>query len=136
MRPIQRIVETALCVDDLNAAEAFYRDVLEFEGKGNEAGRHVFFRVGADSVLLLFSAENTRKGELLPPHGTSGAGHVAFGVGAEELDQWRRKLESKGVAIEHEQVWSEGVRSIYFRDPSGNLLELITPGLWGLPSGW
>src|SRR4029077_18016396 len=27
-------------------------------------------------------------------------------------------------------------RSIYFRDPAGNLVELVTPGIWGLPSGW
>ena len=26
--------------------------------------------------------------------------------------------------------------SLYVRDPAGNSVELITPGLWGLPSGW
>ncbi len=25
---------------------------------------------------------------------------------------------------------------LYFRDPAGNSVELITPGVWGLPSGW
>jgi hypothetical protein len=27
-------------------------------------------------------------------------------------------------------VWPEGSTSIYFRDPDGHLLELVTPGLW------
>jgi hypothetical protein len=26
--------------------------------------------------------------------------------------------------------------AVYFRDPAGNSVELITPGLWGLPGGW
>lgn len=29
-----------------------------------------------------------------------------------------------------------GGKSIYFRDPAGNSVELVTPGIWGLPSGW
>ena len=41
---IEAIVETAIYVDDLDAAEAFYRDVLGLEVLGREAGRHVFFR--------------------------------------------------------------------------------------------
>jgi hypothetical protein len=40
------------------------------------------------------------------------------------------------VKIEHEQVWERGGRSVYFRDPGGNSVELVTPGIWGLPSGW
>ena len=41
---IQHLVEAALYVDDLDQAEAFYRDVLGLELIGNEPGRHVFFR--------------------------------------------------------------------------------------------
>jgi hypothetical protein len=32
--------------------------------------------------------------------------------------------------------WPSGGRSIYFRDPAGNLVDLVTPGVWGLPSDW
>jgi hypothetical protein len=45
-------------------------------------------------------------------------------------------LQSHGLAIEKEQVWPEGGRSLYFRDPTANLVELVTPGIWSLPSGW
>jgi catechol 2,3-dioxygenase-like lactoylglutathione lyase family enzyme len=84
---------------------------------------------------LLFRAETTMK-EGDTPHGATGAGHAAFGVAADELGEWRRLLVERGVAIEKDAEWSRGGRSFYFRDPAGNLLEIVTPGVWGLPSGW
>jgi catechol 2,3-dioxygenase-like lactoylglutathione lyase family enzyme len=134
-RPIEAIVETAIYADDLDAAEAFYRDVLGLEVIGHEAGHHVFFRVG-NGVFLAFRPDATLKGDVLPPHGATGPGHFALGVRAEDLDGWRRRLEAHEVAVEKEVEWPRGGRSIYFRDPAGNLVELVTPGLWGLPSGW
>ena len=135
MGEIVAIVETAIYVDDLDAAEAFYRDVLGLEVIGKEAGRHVFFRVG-DGVLLAFDPEATLRGDMLPPHGARGPGHFALGVRAENLDEWRRRLEAHGVAVEKEVEWPRGGRSLYFRDPAGNSVEIVTPGLWGLPGGW
>ena len=135
MDEIRAIVETAIYVSDLDAAEAFYRDVLGLEVIGKEAGRHVFFRVG-DGVLLAFDPDATLRGDLLPPHGARGPGHFALGVRAEGLDAWRGRLEGHGVVIEKEMTWPRGGRSLYFRDPAGNSVELVTPGLWGLPGGW
>ena len=135
MIEIVAVVETAIYVDDLDAAEAFYRGVLGLEVIGKEAGRHVFFRVG-DGVLLAFSPEATLRGDKLPPHGTTGPGHFALGVRAEDLDGWRSRLGGAGVVIEKEVTWPRGGRSLYFRDPAGNSVELVTPGIWGLPGGW
>lgn len=135
MSPILQVVETCLYAADLEAATAFYRDVLGLELMSREADRHVFFRVG-NGMLLLFNPEETEKGVHLPPHGARGAGHVALGIAADSLEAWKRRLVGVGVAIEQEVQWPRGGRSIYFRDPAGNLVELITPGLWGLPSGW
>jgi catechol 2,3-dioxygenase-like lactoylglutathione lyase family enzyme len=132
---IVAVVETAIYVDDLEAAEAFYRDVLGLEVIGREAGRHVFFRVG-DGVLLAFNPEATLRGDVLPSHGAWGPGHFALGVRAEALDEWRRRLEGHRVVIEKEVTWPRGGRSLYLRDPAGNSVELVTPGLWGLPGGW
>jgi catechol 2,3-dioxygenase-like lactoylglutathione lyase family enzyme len=133
---IEAIVETALYVDDLERAETFYRVVLGFQVLGEEQGRHVFFFQVGNGVLLLFNPENSLKGERLPSHGAPGPGHVAFGIGAEELGAWREHLCALGIPIEQEVTWPRGGRSIYIRDPAGNLVELITPGIWGLPSGW
>jgi catechol 2,3-dioxygenase-like lactoylglutathione lyase family enzyme len=130
------VVETAIYVDDLQATEAFYGTVLGLKVIGKEPGRHVFFQVGEASVLLAFLAEATLKGDQLPPHGATGPGHFALGIDAEAFDTWRKLLHGHGVSIEKEVEWPRGGRSLYFRDPAGNSVELVTPGLWGLPSGW
>ena len=133
---IKAVVETAIYVDDLQAAGTFYGAVLGLPVIGKEPGRHVFFEAGEASVLLAFLAEATLKGGPLPTHGATGPGHFALGIGAEVLDAWRKHLQGHGVTIEKEVEWPRGGKSLYFRDPAGNSVELVTPGVWGLPSGW
>jgi catechol 2,3-dioxygenase-like lactoylglutathione lyase family enzyme len=133
---IQAVVETAIYVDDLDEAEDFYRTVLGLSVLGKEPGHHVFFQVGEADVLLAFLAEATARGDRLPPHGATGPGHFALGIEPEALDTCRKLLQGHGIAIEKEAEWPRGGKSIYFRDPAGNLVELVTPGVWGLPSGW
>jgi catechol 2,3-dioxygenase-like lactoylglutathione lyase family enzyme len=132
MRPL-RIIETCLYVDDLEAAEAFYVRVLGLEIYARVPGRHVFFRSG-DGMFLLFDAAATVKPGLpgIPPHGASGAGHTAFAIGEADLEAWRAKLRAEGVEIESDYTWPGGGRSLYFRDPAGNSIELTTPRTWGL----
>jgi catechol 2,3-dioxygenase-like lactoylglutathione lyase family enzyme len=133
---IQAIIETAIYVDDLDKAEAFYKAVLGLPVLARERGRHVFFQVGGRNVLLAFLPDATLKGDPLPAHGAKGPGHFALGVEAVTLDAWRQKLRENGVVIEKEVDWPAGGQSVYFRDPAGNSVELVTPGIWGLPSGW
>lgn len=136
MDEIQGIVETGIYVDDLDKARAFYRDVLGLALLGQEPGRHVFFRVGERAVLLIFLAKATLKGDQLPAHGATGPSHFAFGVPAGSLTVWRERLKRHGITIEKEVGWERGGHSLYFRDPAGNSVEILTPGVWGLPSGW
>lgn len=133
---IKAIIETAIYVGDLDKTETFYRTILGLTVIAKEPGRHVFFQVGASSVLLAFIADATLKGDQLTPHGAKGPGHFALGIESEALDAWRQRLQENGIAIEDEVGWPRGGKSIYFRDPAGNSVELITPGVWGLPSGW
>ena len=134
--PIETIVETAIYATDLAVAEAFYSEVLGLPVVGREAGRHVFFQVGPGSMLLVFNPETTRRGGEFTPHGATGPGHFALGISRESLDDWRQQLIANDVVIEKEFTWPRGGHSIYFRDPAGNLVELITPGVWGTPAGW
>jgi catechol 2,3-dioxygenase-like lactoylglutathione lyase family enzyme len=136
MKPIGQVIETCVYADDLDQAERFYRDVLGLAVAAREPGRHVFFRVGASSMLLVFRPAATLKGEHLPAHGARGPGHLALGIEAGEYDAWKAHLRARDVPIEHEASWPPGGRSLYIRDPAGNSVELITPGVWGLPSGW
>ena len=129
--PLGGIHEVALYVDDLERAESFWL-ALGLERVGRSQGRHAFFRAGRD-MLLLFDAAATRKEGGVPPHGADGPGHAALDVpDLGVLEQWRGHLAAAGVGIEHEQEWPTGGRSLYFRDPSGNSLELITRGSWGI----
>ena len=59
MRP-SGILESALYVDDLDAAVAFYGGVLGLERISRAGNRHVFYRCG-DGVLLLFNPVETLK---------------------------------------------------------------------------
>lgn len=131
------ILESALYVSDLDVAETFYGEVMGLQRIAKVDGRHVFFRCG-QGVLLLFNADATRQPPKpdarlpVPPHGTTGQGHLCFAGTAVEIEGWKRRLEGAGVAIEADFEWPNGGRSIYFRDPSGNSLEIAEPRIWGI----
>ena len=98
------------------------------------ADRHVFYRLGA-GVLLIFNPDETCKPPAksalpVPPHGGRGPGHFCFGLEGAELAAWRIQLEAAGVEIEADFQWPNGARSIYFRDPAGNSIEMAEPRLW------
>ncbi len=132
----RHILESALYVDDLNAAEAFYGGLLGLEKIDRIGNRHVFYHCG-DGVLLLFNPAETVKPASnpalpVPVHGSHGDGHVCFAASAAELDAIRRDLEAAGLTIEADFRWpGSNARSIYVRDPAGNSIEFAEPRLWG-----
>lgn len=132
---VRTVVETAIYVDDLDAAVRFYGDLLGLPVVARADGRHVFFAVGP-VMLLAFLPDATLGEGPGDAHGARGPGHFALGIARDALPYWRRRLAEAGVAIVKEVAWPRGGESIYFRDPAGNLAELVTPGIWGLESGW
>jgi catechol 2,3-dioxygenase-like lactoylglutathione lyase family enzyme len=135
---VNGVVETALYVSDLTRAARFYRDLLGMRELMEEPGRLIALRAGDHQVLLLFarggSADGGRtpNGGQIPPHDARGQIHVGLGIAADEREAWERRLAEYGVAIES-RVWGQtGGVSLYFRDPDGNLVELLTPGVWAI----
>ena len=126
---VRELLETSVYADDLEAAERFYADVLGMEVIAWVADRHVFFRFGA-RVFLVFNPERTMEPGLLPPHGARGPGHVAFAATGAEMPGWVERLAAHGVEVETDFAWPKGGRSLYFRDPAGNSVELATPEIW------
>lgn len=132
---IDGILETCLYADDLDKAEQFYSEVLGLKLSSKAGGRHLFYVCG-NRMLLLFdprvTSETHDSPEFAPPHGASGPGHVALSIPPDAYDNWRQHLAANNVGIEKEIQWGDRGRSLYFRDPSGNSLEVTIPAIWGL----
>ena len=132
--PLAGVLETALYVDDMERARAFYEGVLGLEPMFADA-RLTAYPVGGRSALLIFrrgAATETAHlpGGTIPPHDGAGPIHCALSIAADALPAWEAHFAARGVAVEGRTVWRSSSVSIYFRDPDGHLLELATPGLW------
>jgi catechol 2,3-dioxygenase-like lactoylglutathione lyase family enzyme len=112
MRPT-RIFETVLYAEDLATAERFYRDAvgLEVVGRGDLS---VVFRCGGGVLLIFDPRKSGAPGRDVPSHGTSGAGHIAFGAKPEDLDAWRQQLRKAGVSIERKWIGTRAVVRFIF----------------------
>lgn len=128
-------LESALYVDDLEAARRFWTEIIGLSQIASLPGRHVFFRCGAQ-VLLVFCAKATREPPAenarlpVPPHGADGPGHFCMAARPDSFDAWRAHLERSGIGIEADFIWPQGGRSLYFRDPAGNSIEIADPAIW------
>lgn len=134
----------------------FYRDVLgmplvktiELPG---DMGQHFFFDIGNDDCLAFFWFKNAQHAQpgvsnapSLPDRGDissahASMNHLAFDVPLERFEEYRQRLIDEGVEVsailDHDDsaagVASElhpgvFVRSFYFRDPDGIVLEFAS----------
>jgi catechol 2,3-dioxygenase-like lactoylglutathione lyase family enzyme len=136
MPQLTGVLETSLYVEDLERSIRFYLEVMQFQKLVGDQ-RFGALQAARQQVLLLFKKGASTEpmvidGGVIPPHDASGQMHVAFAVSAQELEPWERWLEQHQVVIESKVRWERGGQSIYFRDPDGHLLELVTPGCWAI----
>ncbi len=131
---LHRIVETGLYVQDLDRSRAFYCDQLGLPVLLDASPRLLALDAGPGSVLLLFQRGSTGPAEIpagrIPGHGAEGVQHFAFGIDEADLQAWEKRLSESGIEIEGHAEWSPAGKSIYFRDPDGHSVELLTPGFW------
>jgi len=128
------ILETCLDVADLSRSREFYARLFGYPVMQSD-DRFCAFDVGGRQVLLLFLRGSDPNGTTLPfgripAHGTDGQAHLGFGISSQSIAQWRERLAELGIRVESSFAWPGGGTSIYFRDPDGHLLELVTPGVW------
>jgi Lactoylglutathione lyase and related lyases len=136
MPKVNQVLETAIYVDDLERAEKFYDDLFGFPRLFSD-WRACAYDVGGRSVLLLFLRSASLEaipmgGDFIPPHDGNGRLHLAFAIERDELAPWIKMLAARNIPIESRVRWQRGGESIYFRDPDGHLLELVTPGCWAI----
>lgn len=123
------IKETCLYIKDLDKAEEFYHDTLGLPLVSKADGRHIFFKAGS-SMLLCFIADATKEETRFPAHFAEGKQHMAFGVELKDYEAWKEKVIDLQIPITHEHTWSSGLKSFYFEDPDGNVLEIVPNELW------
>jgi catechol 2,3-dioxygenase-like lactoylglutathione lyase family enzyme len=126
-------LETSLYVESAARSVEFYQRVFGFEVIDHDGAdqlddhtRLCALRAGDRDVLLLF-----RKGAT-PDTDAHGAIHVAFAIARKDLAAWEAWLAQQGVAIEYRKTWQYGADALFFRDPDGHLLEVVTPGVWSI----
>jgi catechol-2,3-dioxygenase len=132
-RRVKGLGEVSIRVKDLDAMQKFYEEVVGLEVLRRDES-FVFFRIaegygGHSQNLALFAATNlsfleTKSPEVSPEQTT--LHHIALNVALEDWESEKRRLEGLGlnvVATEHDWIH---VRSLYFSDPEGNLLEFVS----------
>lgn len=119
---------TMICAD-LQRTRAFYRDLLglgvvrEGDNDDDPGAQHVWFGdAGGSPGTLVTFLEYPQMDEGRVGRGSTH--HLAFHVSSrEELDAWREYLVGAGVPCS-DVLERSGLRSVYFRDPDGHLLEI------------
>jgi catechol 2,3-dioxygenase-like lactoylglutathione lyase family enzyme len=130
MPPVNGLLEVAIYVDDVPRSVAFYQRVFGFDliAEGDR-----LWALGAGTRQVLLICMRGASADLpLGAHDAQGSQHIAFAVSKESLDAWRETLDGQGIAIELTRDWPLGGRSLYFRDPDGHLVELVSPGTWSI----
>ena len=131
---ISGVLETGVYVDDYAEAHQFYGGVLGLRLM-LEGERLWAYDVCPGQTLLLFkrgacSEDVESPYGMVPGHGATGPSHFAFSIPTADLEAWRAYFRQHGVRIISEVRWPQGGHSLYVLDPSCNVVELATPGLW------
>lgn len=121
---IRGIVELALRVNDLASMKSFYRDVVGLEVYADPEPYFVFFKVaeaveGHPQILGLFD----RKAPVEQDRST--LDHLAFLIDLVDYDMHAKRLRDNGVEVSPKTFPHFHWRSLFFRDPEGNTVELV-----------
>ena len=149
---LQGLCHLALVCEDMERTVDFYTNVLGMKLRKTirlpNGGQHFFFDMGGDQFLAFFwfpdapkRAPGIASSAVLPGLGDiatahASMNHVAFKIPLDKFDEYKAKLDAKGIetgpVLEHDdsprgvaETFHEGVfvRSMYFFDPDGVLLE-------------
>lgn len=123
----EHIDHIVLTVADIDASTAFYERVLGFEPeffRGPEGQPRYALRFGKVKINLQDTQTETPTKAAVP---TRGAGDFCL-IASVPLDAFIAHLNEQQVEIEAGPVGRQGalgpIRSVYFRDPDGNLVEV------------
>ena len=117
----RRVDHVAINVRDLDRSVAFYARVLAFVPGPRTTFRQVLQTPALS--LHLFQAPEQRIAAVAQDWRRPGVQHVALSVGEAEFARAAEVIVAAGSAVDGPTEDPEG-RSLYFRDPDGNGIEL------------
>jgi catechol 2,3-dioxygenase-like lactoylglutathione lyase family enzyme len=120
---IRAIDYTVIFVRDMAAMRDFYEGILGFPLLRELSPGWIEYRVGNNTLALARPSLTAADGPT--PIGSASL-QLAFKVSAPEVDQCADELVRQGVSLlspPTDQVF--GHRTLFFRDPDGNLLEVF-----------
>jgi catechol 2,3-dioxygenase-like lactoylglutathione lyase family enzyme len=119
---IRQIDYTVIFARDLPAMRHFYETVMEFPVLRTLSDRWIEFRIGATTLAL--TSHGGRFDDPPPPPGALSL-QLAFRVPPEVVADCAAALAAKGVVLVAPLTDQPfGHRTIFFRDPDGNVLEI------------
>ncbi len=116
----------ALVVDDLEAVETFYVEILGMEVLRRASDNLVYLTLGNDNLSLARRKVPSDPGGCLD--------HFGFVVDTrEDVDAWFAYLQGQGADLmDTPHDHTDGARSFHVRDPAGNVVQpLFHPALSG-----
>ena len=121
-RAIRAIDYTVIFVRDMVAMRGFYEDVLGFQLIRELSSGWIEYRLGNNTLAL---ARPSRTAADAPTPIGSASLQLAFKVPAPDVDRCADELVRRGVALVSPPTdQAFGHRTLFFRDPDGNLLEV------------
>ncbi len=121
-RAIRSIDYTVIFTRDMMSMRRFYENIIGFPLIRELSPKWIEYQVGGNTLAL---AVPSRTAADAPTPNGSAALQLAFKVTASEVDQCADELLEKGVTLlspPTDQLF--GHRTLFFRDPDGNLLEI------------
>jgi catechol 2,3-dioxygenase-like lactoylglutathione lyase family enzyme len=120
---IRAIDYTVIFARDMTAMRRFYEDILGFPLLRELSPGWIEYRLGDNTLAL---ANPSRTAADAPTPNGSASLQLAFKVSAHEVDQCADELVRHGVILLSPPTdQSFGHRTLFFRDPDGNLLEVF-----------
>ncbi|HEY9455844.1 MAG TPA: VOC family protein [Bradyrhizobium sp.] len=120
---IRSIDYTVILVRDMAAMRAFYGDILGFSLLRELSPGWIEYQVGGN-ILALSRPHRTAKDA--PTPAGSASLQLAFKVSAPDVDHCADALVRQGIdLLEPPTDQAFGHRTLFFRDPDGNLLEVF-----------
>jgi catechol 2,3-dioxygenase-like lactoylglutathione lyase family enzyme len=120
---IRAIDYTVIFVRDMAAMRRFYEDVLCFTLARELSPGWIEYRIGGNTLALARPNRWTAT-DVTTPAGSASL-QLAFKVAPPEVDQCADELVRHGVPLLSPPTnQSFGHRTLFFRDPDGNLLEV------------